>query len=124
VAGSLRLDLAQYREMQAFAQFGSDLDAATQRMLARGSRLVEVLKQDQYVPQEVVRQVLIIYAATKGHLDDVAPSAVRRFEAELHGFVTNSHADVYTLLRDKKELTDDVKAKLDAVITEFKKIFA
>jgi F-type H+-transporting ATPase subunit alpha len=110
--------------MAAFAQFGSDLDAATQRMLARGSRLVEVLKQDQYVPQDVVRQVLIIYAATKGHIDDIAPSAVRRFETELHAFVTNSHPDVYALIRDKKELTDEVKAKLDAVVTEFKKIFA
>jgi F-type H+-transporting ATPase subunit alpha len=124
VAGSLRLDLAQYREMQAFAQFGSDLDASTQRMLARGSRLVEILKQDQYVPQDIARQVLIIYAATKGHVDDIPPAAVRRFETELHGFVTNSHPDVYALIRDKKELTDDVKAKLDAVVTEFKKIFA
>jgi F-type H+-transporting ATPase subunit alpha len=124
VAGSLRLDLAQYREMQAFAQFGSDLDPATQRMLARGSRLVEVLKQDQYVPQDVARQVVIIYAATKGYVDDIAPSSVRRFGAELHGFVSKSHPGVYKLVHEKKELTDDVRAKIDAVITEFKKLFA
>ena len=124
VAGTLRLELAQYREMQAFAQFGSDLDAATQRMLARGERLVEVLKQDQYVPQDIARQVLIIYAATKGHVDDIAPSAVRRFETQLHGFVEKSHPDAYKLIREKKEINDEVRAKLDTVLAEFKKIFS
>ena len=124
VAGTLRLELAQYREMQAFAQFGSDLDPATQRMLARGERLVEVLKQDQYVPQDIARQVLIIYAATKGHVDDIAPSAVRRFETQLHGFVEKSHPDAYKLIREKKEINDEVRAKLDTVLAEFKKIFS
>jgi F-type H+-transporting ATPase subunit alpha len=124
VAGTLRLDLAQYREMQAFAQFGSDLDAATQRMLARGGKLVEILKQDQYVPQDVARQIVIIYAATRGFIDDVPTSAVRRFEFEFNAFLANSHPDVYDLIRQKKELSDDVKAKLDAAIQEFKKMFA
>ncbi len=124
VAGSLRLDLAQFREMAAFAQFGSDLDPATQRMLARGERLVEVLKQDQYVPQEVERQVAIIYAATNGFLDDVAVGDVRRFESELHGFLQTSHAEVLQMIRERKTLDDEVKAKLDAALEEFKNIFA
>ncbi len=124
VAGSLRLDLAQFREMAAFAQFGSDLDPATQRMLARGERLVEVLKQDQYVPQEVERQVAIIYAATNGFLDEVAVGDVRRFESELHGFLETSHADVLEMIRERKTLDDEVTAKLDAALEEFKNIFA
>jgi F-type H+/Na+-transporting ATPase subunit alpha len=124
VAGTLRLDLAQYREMQAFAQFGSDLDASTQRMLARGGRLVEILKQDQYVPQDVARQVLVIYAATRGFIDSVSPQAIRRFTEELHGFVSKSHPDLYAMIRDKKELSDEIKARTDAVLTEFKQIFA
>jgi F-type H+/Na+-transporting ATPase subunit alpha len=124
VAGTLRLDLAQYREMQAFAQFGSDLDASTQKMLARGERLVEVLKQDQYVPQDIARQVVIIYAATKGFVDGIAPSAVRRYETELHGFLANSHPEVYKLIREKKELSEDVRSKLDAALGAFNKMFA
>ncbi|RMF25624.1 MAG: F0F1 ATP synthase subunit alpha [Deltaproteobacteria bacterium] len=124
VAGSLRLDLAQFREMAAFAQFGSDLDPATQRMLARGERLVEVLKQDQYVPLEVERQVAIIYAATNGFLDDIAVGDVRRFEAELYGFLETSHAEVLDLIRERKNLDDEVKSKLDAALEEFKNIFA
>ncbi len=124
VAGSLRLDLAQFREMAAFAQFGSDLDPATQRMLARGERLVEVLKQDQYVPLEVERQVAIIYAATNGFLDDIAVGDVRRFEAELYGFLETSHAELLDLIRERKNLDDEVKSKLDAALEEFKNIFA
>jgi F-type H+-transporting ATPase subunit alpha len=124
VAGTLRLDLAQYREMAAFAQFGSDLDPATQRMLARGARLVEVLKQDQFVPQDVARQVVIIFAATNGYVDDLDPSKVLRYEAELHSFIETSHPDVYTLIRDKRELTADVKAKVTAVLDDFKGVFA
>ncbi len=124
VAGSLRLDLAQYREMAAFAQFGSDLDPATQRMLARGQRLVEVLKQDQYVPQEVERQVVIIYAATNGYLDDIEVADVRRFEAELQGFLDSNHPEVLSLIRERKELDEEVKDKLDGALKEFKEIFA
>jgi len=123
VAGSLRLDLAQFREMAAFAQFGSDLDAATQRMLARGQRLVEVLKQDQYVPQPAEQQVVTIFAAINGFLDGVDVGQIRRYEEELRGFVDRSHPDLYKLVRDKKELTDDVKARLTTVLTEFKGVF-
>ncbi len=124
VAGSLRLDLAQYREMAAFAQFGSDLDPATQRQLARGQRLVEVLKQDQYVPQDVAKQIVTLYAATNGHIDDLDVSQLRRFEAELKSFIENSHPDLYALIRKEKALTEAVKAKLEAVVAEFRKIFA
>jgi F-type H+-transporting ATPase subunit alpha len=124
VAGSLRLDLAQYREMAAFAQFGSDLDPATQRMLARGARLVEVLKQDQFIPQDVARQVVILYAATNGYVDDQDPSVVRRYESELHSFIESAHSDLYRIIREKRELNDDVKAKLKVVLDEFKGIFA
>jgi F-type H+-transporting ATPase subunit alpha len=124
VAGSLRLDLAQFREMAAFAQFGSDLDASTQRMLARGARLVEVLKQDQYVPQDIARQVVIIFAATNGYIDEVEPSQARRYETELHSFIESSHADLYEILREKRELNDEVKAKLKGVLDEFKGVSA
>ncbi len=124
VAGTLRLDLAQYREMAAFAQFGSDLDPATQRMLARGARLVEVLKQDQFVPQDVARQVVIIFAATNGYVDELEPSKVLRYESELHSFIESAHPDVYKMIREKRELTTDVKAKVSAVLDEFKGVFA
>jgi F-type H+-transporting ATPase subunit alpha len=123
VAGTLRLDLAQFREMAAFAQFGSDLDAATQKQLARGECLVEVLKQGQYVPQDVATQIVTIYAATKGYLDDVDAAKVGRYEAELTGFIENSHPDLFDLIRKEKALTDGVKAKLETVLNEFKDIF-
>jgi len=123
VAGSLRIELAQYREMAAFAQFGSDLDATTQRQLARGSRLVEVLKQGQYEPLPVERQVLIIYAATNGYVDHLPETAVRRYEAELYRFVENRHADLFEAIRNKKQLDDDLKAKVTTVLDEFKHAF-
>ena len=124
VAGTLRLDLAQYREMAAFAQFGSDLDASTQKMLARGVRLVEILKQPQMQPQAVERQVLIVYAATNGFIDDLPPESMPRFEAELSDYVETKRPEALTLLREKRELTNDVKAQLNAVIEEFKARFA
>jgi F-type H+-transporting ATPase subunit alpha len=120
VAGTLRLDLAQFREMAAFAQFGSDLDAATQKMLARGARLVEVLKQPQFQPQPVERQVLIVYAATSGYLDQLPVDAVRRYEIELFDFVEAKHPEVLKVLREKRELSPDVKQTLDAVLEEFR----
>ena len=123
VAGTLRLDLAQYREMAAFAQFGSDLDASTQRMLSRGQRLVEILKQGQYVPQSVEKQILILFAATNGFVDTVEVKDLRRFEEELTSFVERSHMDLYALIREKRELSDEVKAKLTSVLNEFKGIF-
>lgn len=120
VAGSLRLDLAQFRELQAFAQFGSDLDKATQSQLARGERLTEILKQPQYQPMSVEKQVLVIWAATSGHVDDVAIEDVRRFEGELLKFVENSHPSLLQSIREKKALTDEITADLKQAITDFK----
>jgi F-type H+-transporting ATPase subunit alpha len=123
VAGSLRLDLAQYREMAAFAQFGSDLDASTQKMLSRGSRLVEILKQGQYVPLSIERQITILYAATSGYIDDLPESELGRYEVELFRFIDNRHPQLFKLILDKKQLSDDVKAALNGALDEFKKEF-
>jgi len=120
VAGTLRIDLAQFRELAAFAQFGSDLDKATQAQLARGSRLVEVLKQPQYKPMDVEKQVLVIWAASNGHVDDIPVEDVQRFEGELIRFVENSHPGVLQNIRDKKSLTDEIKADLTQVLNDFK----
>jgi F-type H+-transporting ATPase subunit alpha len=124
VAGTLRLDLAQYREMAAFAQFGSDLDAATQRMLSRGQRLVEVLKQGQFVPQSIEQQIVVLFAATQGFIDDVDVKSLHRFEEEMSAYIERSHQDIYALIREKRELTDEVKSKLTAAINEFKGLFS
>jgi F-type H+-transporting ATPase subunit alpha len=124
VAAPLRLELAQYRDMAAFAQFGSDLDAATRRQLDRGVRLTEVMKQGQYVPQPVEKQVAIIYAATNGHLDALPVSAVQKYERDLYSFLDAKYADVLASLREKKELSDDMKAKLDRALQDFAKIFS
>ncbi len=124
VAGTLRLDLAQYREMAAFAQFGSDLDASTQKMLARGVRLVEILKQPQMQPQPVEKQVLIVYAATTGVIDNLPPESMHRFENELFDYVEAKHPQALAALREKRELTTEVKTQLNAVLEEFKSRFA
>jgi F-type H+/Na+-transporting ATPase subunit alpha len=124
VAGTLRLDLAQYREMAAFAQFGSDLDASTQKMLARGVRLVEILKQPQMQPQPVEKQVLIIYAATNGFIDTLPADSMGRFESEMFDYVESKHPQALTALREKRELTAEVKTQLNAVLEEFKSRFA
>ncbi len=123
VAGPLRLELAQYREMAAFAQFGSDLDASTKRQLDRGERLVEVMKQGQFQPLPVEKQVVIIYAATSGRLDGYPASVVPRYESELYAFLDAKHAEVLRELARKRELTDDVKAKIDAALDEFARVF-
>src|SRR5215813_13660565 len=120
VAGTLRLDLAQFRELQAFAQFGSDLDKATQAQLARGQRLTEILKQPQYQPMDVEKQVLVIWAATNGYTDDIAVEDVRRFESTLLSFVENSHPGVLAAIAEKKSLTDEIKADLKQVLEDFK----
>ncbi len=124
VAGSLRLDLAQYRELAAFAQFGSDLDKASQQQLSRGKRWVEVLKQGQFSPIPVEKQVAIIFAGSNGFLDDVPVEDIRRFEAELYQFMDNNKADVLQAIREKRELNDDIKGKLKAALTEFKGTFS
>jgi len=124
VAGSLRLDLAQYRELAAFAQFGSDLDQATQRQLNRGRRLTEILKQPQYQPLSVEKQVAIIFAATNGHLDGVAVERLRTYEEGLYRFLDARHPGVLQTIADTKILDDAVKAALTAAIEEFGKQFA
>jgi F-type H+-transporting ATPase subunit alpha len=124
VAGSLRLDLAQYRELAAFAQFGSDLDQATQKQLNRGKRLVEILKQPQYQPLPVDKQVAIIYAATNGYLDSVAVERLRDYEDGLFRFLDTRHPGVLTGIAEKKILDDDVKGSLAGAIEEFGKQFA
>jgi F-type H+/Na+-transporting ATPase subunit alpha len=123
VAGSLRLDLAQYRELAAFAQFGSDLDKATQAQLNRGRRLVEILKQPQYQPLAVEKQVAIIYAATKGFLDAVPVEEVRRYEDELYRFIETRYPQVFTGIAEKKILDDEVKAAVEGALNEFNKQF-
>ena len=123
VAGSLRLDLAQFRELEAFAQFGSDLDKATQSQLERGRRLVQILKQPQYKPVPVEKQILIIYAATNGFVDDYAVEALERYEEELFQFVESRHPEILTGLRDKKQITDELEEKMDEVLNEFSETF-
>jgi len=119
VAGTLRLDLAQYRELAAFAQFGSDLDKATQQQLSRGQRLVEILKQPQYQPLSVEKQVLVIFAATSGYFDPVPVSSVSALEQELYRFVETRHAAVLSDIAEKKILDDGLKARLHEVMKEF-----
>jgi F-type H+-transporting ATPase subunit alpha len=123
VAGTLRLDLAQYREKAAFAQFGSDLDKATQQQLTRGARLVELLKQDQYKPMTMMDQVISIFSGTNGFLDDLPLAAVRKFEAELLAFVRNRHAALHARLTDARDLSDQDRAELKQAVTEFKTTF-
>lgn len=120
VAGTLRIDLAQYRELAAFAQFGSDLDKSTQAQLERGKRLTEILKQKQYQPMEVENQVLIIWAATNGYVDDVEVEELGRFEKELFEFMENSNPATMQTLRDKKKLDDDLIAELKEAVGDFK----
>jgi F-type H+-transporting ATPase subunit alpha len=124
VAGSLRLDLAQYRELAAFAQFGSDLDKATQAQLARGQRLTEILKQPQYQPMDVEKQVLIIWSAINGFTDDIPVEDIKKFEAELLSFIENSHPGIMQQLREKKAFTDEITADLETSLKDFKHSWA
>lgn len=123
VAGTLRLDLAQFRELAAFAQFGSDLDKATLAQIERGKRMVEILKQDQYVPLPVEDQVALIFAGSQGHLDDIPVEELKRFEAEFLAFMRDKRADVKNELKEKKAIDDTMKEKLNSAIAEFKKGF-
>jgi F-type H+-transporting ATPase subunit alpha len=119
VAGTLRLDLAQYRAMAAFAQFASDLDAATRAQLQRGERLVEILKQGQYTPLPVEKQVVIIYAGTKGFLDKLAVESLAAYERELYRFIDEKHPEIWKTLREKKAITDDFKPTFEAALRSF-----
>ena len=123
VAGKLRLDLAQFRELEAFAQFGSDLDEATRAQIERGQRTVEILKQDQYVPMPVENQIAVIYALTNGYLDDVPVERVREWEEEFHKYLKDMKADVLKQIREKKELTERVEEKLKKAIEEYKEVY-
>ncbi len=123
VAGRLRLDMAQYNALAAFAQFGSELDASSQKQLARGERLVELLKQGQYVPLSVERQVLAIYAGTNGLVDEVPVKDVRRYEAELYAYAEARHAATMLELADKKVIDDALKVKIEFLLREFKAAF-
>jgi F-type H+-transporting ATPase subunit alpha len=119
IAGTLRLDLAQYRELEAFAKFGSDLDKATQQQLRRGERLVEILKQKQYAPMGVEKQVVVIYAASKGYFDEIPVDKCKQFEADFLTEMENLHSDVLTEIIEKKDLTENVVSKLNSILDDF-----
>jgi F-type H+-transporting ATPase subunit alpha len=123
VAGSLKLDLAQYRELAAFAQFGSDLDKATQAQLNRGQRLVEVLKQKQFSPLPFSKQILAIFAGTNGLLDDLAIDQVKGFEEELYRYVDTVNPGLLNTIMEKKVLDDSLKADMTKLIKECKETF-
>jgi F-type H+-transporting ATPase subunit alpha len=124
VAGSIKLELAQYREMAAFAQFASDMDASTRQLLERGARLTELLKQPQYSPMLVEEQVAVIFAGVKGYLDKIALIDIGRFEAGLLDMLRGSGKDILNTIRDEQKISDETDAKLRAVIESFAKSFA
>ena len=124
IAGRLRLDLAQFRELEAFAAFGSDLDAASKAQLERGARLVELLKQPQYTPYALERMIVSIWAGTTGQLDSIPVQDIRRFESEFLDFVGRQHKAIFDVIAETKELSDDTVAKLTAAVTDFKKQFS
>jgi len=121
VAGSIKLELAQYREMAAFAQFGSDLDASTQKLLNRGSKLTELLKQNQYSPMAIAEQVVSIFSGVNGYLDDLDLNQIRDFEKDLFELIKSSHSDIIDKINTSGDLDDDTASKLDSIIEEFKK---
>jgi F-type H+-transporting ATPase subunit alpha len=123
VAGTLRLDLAQYRELEAFAAFGSDLDAATQRQLTRGERLVELLKQPQFQPLPMEKMVTALYAGTKGYIDKYPKEAVSKYEEGLYTFVENRFPEIYQGLKEKKEITSDIETKLKQALEAYDEEF-
>lgn len=124
VAGKIKLELAQYREMEAFAQFGSDLDASTQKLLARGSRLVELLKQDQYSPLKVEEQVVVIFAGVNGYLDSVDAGQVREFEKEFLDEMHNKHTNLLETIRDEGKISEGSEKELRKILDKFTKVFA
>ncbi|MCH8139432.1 MAG: F0F1 ATP synthase subunit alpha, partial [Proteobacteria bacterium] len=124
VAGTIKLELAQYREMAAFAQFSSDLDAATQRLLNRGARLTELLKQDQYTPYPVEEQVAAIFCGVRGYLDGLEVKQITRFERQFLSEMRDKHADVLATIRSEGELSEETEGKLRSIIDGFVKSFA
>ena len=123
VAGTLKLELAQFRELEAFSAFASDLDAATQSQLSRGRRLVEILKQGQYSPLEVIEQVVVIFAATHGYVDGISESDIQRYEVEVIEFASQKYKSLIDQIRQEKSISDEIKAELHRVLDEFKAIF-
>ncbi len=124
VAGGLRLDLASFRELEAFAQLGTDLDAATQARLDRGYRMIELLKQGQYQPMDVIDEVLSIYAGTRGHLDKIPREQVAEWERGFLAFIHERRSEVREKIASTKKLDDDTAAALDAAIADYQKVFA
>ncbi len=123
IAGRLRLDLAQYRELQAFAQFGSELDKATQAQLSRGQRLTELLKQDQFKPLAVDKQIVVIFAGTQGYVDDLPISEVRPYEKSLLDFLDTSRPGLLQKIREKRELDDPLREEIHTALKEHKERF-
>jgi len=123
VAGMLRLDLAQFRELETFAQFATELDPATRAQIVRGQHLTELLKQEQYSPMPVEEQVVVLYAGVNGYLDDLPLEAVKRFEKDFLRFMREKHGDVLEDIRNRKEMTEDTEKKLKDALEEFKKEF-
>jgi F-type H+-transporting ATPase subunit alpha len=123
IACRLRLDLAQFRELEAFAAFGSDLDAVSKSQLERGARMVELLKQGQYSPYSLERQIVSIWAGTTGKLDDIAVADIRRFESELLDFIGRERKEIFTVISETKQLEDDTVAKMEEAVASFKKQF-
>ena len=124
VAGTLRLEMAQFRELEAFAAFGSDLDAATQAQLTRGQRLVEILKQPQYQPLPMEKQVTILFAGTRGFLDKYPVDALAQYEAGLYTFIEERYPKVFTELAEKQKITDDLEAQMKEALTAYDEEFA
>ena len=124
VAGTLRLDLAQYRELEAFAKFGSDLDKSTLAQLTRGERMVEILKQNQYVPMDVEKQVAIIFAASEGYLDDIAADKVDEFESGLFDYLDANASEQLKAIRDEGDISEENSDALDKAISDYKNSFA
>ena len=124
VAGSIKLELAQYREMEAFAQFASDLDASTQQLLARGARLTEVLKQGQFTPYSMEEQVVSLFSGVEGFLDDIEINEVVRFEQSLMASIREKGADILSIIRDEKAISDDTNGKLKQFISDFAESFS
>jgi len=119
VAGSLRLDLAQYRELESFAAFGSDLDAATQKQLIRGARLVQILKQPQYQPLSLEKQVAILFAGTKGFLDEFPINVLAKYEAGLYPFIESRYPQIFAGLKEQKKITDELDQLLKKALKEY-----
>jgi len=123
VAGRLRLDLAQYRELEAFAKFGSDLDKSTQQQLNRGMRLVELLKQPQYVPMSGEKEVISLYSGTRGYLDNVPVDRVSEYETQMLAFVERKYPEILAEIKEKKIISDELDGKIKAALEEFAGVF-